>query len=135
MGGAAAVIHGAPIATQDLHIVPSQAPENLSRLEAVLRDLDARFRPVLDGRDLEPTRAHLEGTWQLNLATSHGPLDILLRLHDARGYDELVTASRLIIDGELRIRVISLDDLIDVKASTGRVKDQLLVPILRALRT
>lgn len=103
VGGAAAVIHGAPIATQDLEIVPRQRPDDLIRLLAALERLDTRFRPVRPDRDLAPTAEHLAGTGQLNLITQHGPLDILLRLHDARGYDE---HSREIVDDDLRVRFL-----------------------------
>jgi hypothetical protein len=44
--GAAAVIHGAPVTTQDLDIVPRQHPGDVERLLVVLSQLDARFRPV-----------------------------------------------------------------------------------------
>lgn len=56
VGGAAAVIHGAPITTQDLDVVPAQDPDNLARLLAALQRLESRFRPVLPGRDLPPTQ-------------------------------------------------------------------------------
>jgi hypothetical protein len=134
VGGAAAVIHGAPVTTQDLDIVPRQHPDDLTRLLAVLTRLDARFRPVRPDRDLPPTLEHLAGNGQLNLITQHGPLDILLRLHDARGYDDLVAHTREIVDDDLRVRVIDLDTLIEIKKSTGRARDALVVPLLMAIR-
>lgn len=134
VGGAAAVIHGAPTSTQDLDIVPRQSTGDIERLRVVLEQLEARFRPILPGRDLAPTVAHLAGTGQLNLTTRFGPLDILCRLHDSRGYDDLVAHSREIVDGDLRVRVIDLDTLIAIKESTGRAKDEIIVSLLRALR-
>jgi hypothetical protein len=106
----------------------------VGRLLGVLDELGARFRPVLPGRDLTPTAAHLVGADQLNLTTRDGPLDILCRLHDARGYGDLLPRSRVIEADDLRVRVIDLDALIEIKAATGRVKDRLVVPILEALR-
>jgi hypothetical protein len=47
VGGAAAVIHGAPITTQDLDIVPDQSSDGIDRLADALVRLDACFRPVL----------------------------------------------------------------------------------------
>lgn len=47
VGGAAAVIHGAPINTRDLDIVPRLTGDDATRLVAVLTALDARFRPIL----------------------------------------------------------------------------------------
>ena len=134
VGGAAAVIHGAPITTQDLDIVPKQGGDALDKLLAVLTSLDTRFRPVRPGRDLAPTIEHLAGQGQLNLITQLGPLDVLLRLHDARGFDELRDHARQIVDGDLRILVIDLDTLIEIKRSTGRARDALVVPLLLALR-
>jgi len=134
VGGAAAVIHGAPITTQDLDIVPRQDAGGLERLLAVLTALDTRFRPVRPDRDLSPTAEHLAGGGQLNLITRHGPLDVLLRLHDARGYDELVSHSREVLAEDLRIRVIDLETLIEIKRSTGRVRDLQVVPLLEAIR-
>ena len=133
VGGAAAVIHGAPISTLDVDVVPDQAPPNLARLGTALAELEARFRPVLPGRDIAPTAEHLAGTGQLQLTTREGPLDILCRLHDGRGYAELVDRSRVIEADDLRLRVIDLDALIEIKESTGRARDQLVVGILRDL--
>ncbi len=134
VGGAAAVIHGAPVTTQDLDIVPRLDAGDEDRLLALLGQLDARFRPVLPGRDLAPVREHLAARGQLNLITNLGPLDVLCRLHDQRGYDELLPHSREIVDGDLRVRVIDLDTLIEIKRTTGRARDQMVVPILVALR-
>ncbi|MCW5809189.1 MAG: hypothetical protein KIT31_42940 [Deltaproteobacteria bacterium] len=134
VGGAAAVIHGAPVTTSDLDIVPRQHEGDIARLEAVLAQLDARFRPVRADRDIAPTVEHLSGHGQLNLITRYGPLDILLRLHDARGYDELVGTSQQIVEGDIRLRVIDLDALIDIKRSTGRTRDAVTVPLLLAIK-
>lgn len=134
VGGAAAVIHGAPVTTQDLDIVPQQAQENLDRMLDVLNQLDTRFRPVRADRDIAPSAVHLAGNSQLNLITRHGPLDVLLRLDDARGFDELVRQSHEISDGDLRFRVIDLDALIEIKRSTGRARDALVVPMLLAIQ-
>lgn len=80
----------------------------------MLTSIDTRFRPVLEGRDIAPTQEHLAGTEQLRLITSHGPLDILCRLHDARGYEDLLARSREIVDGALRVRVVDLQTLIEI---------------------
>lgn len=134
VGGAAAVVHGAPVTTQDVDIVPRQTPDNLARLHALLEQLDTRYRPVRWDRDISPTLDHLAGKGRLNLITTHGPLDVLLRLHDARGYDDLISHTRQLDDGESKITVIDLETLIEIKQSTGRARDAMVVPILIALR-
>ncbi len=133
VGGAAAVIHGAPIATQDLDIVPKQDAAGIERLAETLAKLDARFRPVRSDRDIAPTKEHLSGSGQLNLITTYGPIDVLLRLHDSRGYDDLLPHSIERSDGGLTVRVVDLQTLIDIKKATGRARDALVLPHLLAL--
>jgi predicted nucleotidyltransferase len=134
VGGAAAVIHGAPVTTQDLDIVPNLEGEHEQRLLAVLGKLDSRLRPVRPDRDIAPGPEHFVNRGQLNLVTSLGPLDVLCKLHDARGYAELLPHSREIVDGDLRVRVIDLETLIEIKRSTGRERDLMVIPLLLALR-
>jgi predicted nucleotidyltransferase len=134
VGGAAAVIHGAPITTRDLDIVPRQHPGDVERLLGILTRLDTRFRPVRFDRDIAPTAEHVAGRGQLNLITRLGPLDVLLRLHDARGYDELLGHSIAVDASGFVVRVIDLETLIEIKRSTGRARDALTVPLLLALQ-
>lgn len=98
VGGAAAVLHGAPITTQDLHIVHRRTPENVRRLSDLLTKLDATLR----GRDLRPSAELLAGRGQLNLSTSLGPLDPLCVLHDGRDYDDLVPHTTVLRDAPRR---------------------------------
>lgn len=132
MGGIAAVLHGAPTTTHDLDIVPEQSEPNLERLMAVLLEHRALVRDPA-GRRLEPNPAALRGRGQMQLVTDLGPLDILCRLHDGRGYAELLSHTITIEAGELRIQVIDLPTLIQIKSSTGRARDRMVVPLLLAL--
>ena len=132
VGGVAAVLHGAPLPTRDLDIVPSPEPANLDRLFALLMGIDAIAREV-GTRELPVRRDWLDGSGQVLLRTSLGPLDILLRLHDGRGHSELLPRTvELSADG-LRVRLLDLRSLVEIKAQTGRVRDRLSVPILVAL--
>jgi len=132
VGGAAAVLHGAPVTTQDVDVVPATDTENIGRLLAVLTGLDARLRD-LAGRRIGPDQTALRGTGQIRLTTRHGPLDILNRLHDGRSYTDLLPHTVELTDGSLRLRVIDLPALIAIKSGTGRVRDRLLLPVLIAL--
>ncbi|MHC1726754.1 MAG: hypothetical protein AB9866_12215 [Syntrophobacteraceae bacterium] len=58
VGGVSAVIHGAPVTTFDLDVVHSRTSENIARILAALKDLDAFYRGRGDQR-LRPTAAHL----------------------------------------------------------------------------
>ena len=44
LGGFAAVVHGSPLPTEDIDIVPSRTDDNLERLARALRRLDAKIR-------------------------------------------------------------------------------------------
>jgi len=133
VGGAAAVVHGAPITTQDVDIVHSREPANVARLVAALASMEARIHDIA-GRDIEPSVRQLSGSGQSLLRTRWGRLDVLGALHDGRGYIELRPSADLLdLDGR-ELRVIDLETLIEVKASTGRAKDRLVLPTLIALR-
>jgi len=120
VGGAAAVLHGAPTSTIDLDIVHRQTTDNVSRLMGVLTSLDAIYR--------DPTGRHIVPTEDALI-----PIDPLCRLHDGRGYDELVAHTVALSDGDVSIRVLDLKTLIEVKKSTKRPRDKLVVPLLVAL--
>ncbi len=132
VGGAAAVLHGAPTSTIDLDIVHRQTVDNVSRLMSVLKRLDTIYRDPA-GRHIVPTQDDLMGKGQLSLVTELGPLDPLCRLHDGRGFDELITHTVILSDEEVSICVLDLKTLIEIKESTKRPRDQLVVPLLAAL--
>lgn len=133
VGGVAAVLHGAPVTTVDLDIVPEQSSDNLARLWTLLGELDAQMR-LSTAPPKRPTRDMLSGKGQLNLSTSLGPLDILYTLHSGEGYEELVTTAVTKGDQELQVKTIDLEALIRIKSSTGRIKDKMVVPLLMVLR-
>ena len=132
VGGAAAVLHGAPTSTVDLDIVHRRSEENVARLLGVLARVDARFRDPL-GRMIRVDADALLGAGQLQLSTELGPLDALCILHDGRGYEALLDHTETLHDGHREIRILDLETLIEVKASAGRAKDRIVVPILVAL--
>ena len=132
VGGAGAVLHGALTMTQDLDIVHRMTPENAERLKSVLDRLDAYVREA-GRRRIHPEITHLISGGQINLLTTLGPLDLLGRLHDGRGYDDLLPHSEVVSDGRRHVRVIDLPTLIEIKSTAGRAKDRLVIPVLLAL--
>lgn len=132
VGGMAALLHGAPITTQDLDIVHRRTPENVERLHGVLLQLDAFMRYDLANRRLRPTKEMLLGRGQINLSTTLGPLDPLCEIDDGKGYDDLFASTDVVTDRGLTLRVLALPTLIEVKRKVGRPKDLFVVPILIA---
>ncbi len=131
VGGAACVIQGAPITTNDLDIVHRRTPENIARLLDVLLRLDATMRYDFANRGLRPTAELLAGTGHLNLSTSLGPIDPLCEL-DGLGFEELWNNTQVVTDEARSLRVLDLPTLIAVKTRAGRPKDRLVLPILIA---
>jgi len=118
-------------------------PENLDRLAAALRELDARLRVVGmsddEARQL-PVRldaatlaAFGTSTWM----TDAGPLDLLVELRDKsgarHGYSALVARSLPITIGTVMTRLASLGDIVASKEFAGRAKDLEALPELRNL--
>jgi predicted nucleotidyltransferase len=132
VGGAAAVLHGAPITTEDLDIVHRRNPENVARLRTLLDELGAHVRELANRR-LPPQESALLGEGHVLLSTRLGPLDCLGTLVDGRGFEELVSHSESIKDEGVEFLVVDLPTLIELKTKTGRAKDRLMLPVLIAL--
>jgi len=132
VGGAAGVIHGAPVTTKDLDIVHRRSPENIARLMRVLGDIGAHFWPDPAQRRLPPRDSDLAGHGQLNLQTRMGRLDVLCELNDQRGYEELLAHTEEVPMGAALVRLLDLPTLIEVKAAAGRLKDRMVLPALIA---
>ena len=131
VGGLCAVLHGAPVQTYDLDIVHSRNAANLERLDNALRELEALYREHLPRR-LVPEATHMTTTGHHLLQTSAGPLDVLGAIAGQRDYGALLPHTiELALDDATWIRVLDLATLILTKQETGRVKDKLVLPILR----
>ena len=130
VGGVAAVVNGAPIATFDLEVVHARSAANLERLMAALRDLDARYRDPA-GRVLRPEIAALAGDGHHLLLTRCGPVDVLGRIGNERRYEDLLPDSFAIAVGDISVRVLNLATLIPTKEEAGRDKDRVVLALLR----
>ena len=130
VGGVSAVLHGAPITTFDLDVVHARTPENISRLLAALKGLDACYRASGDRR-LQPEAEHLASPGHQLLMTRLGPLDLLGTIGTDHDYEDL---SNHVVEHEvsgLRLHVLDLETLIKVKEEVGFEKDRAVLPILR----
>lgn len=131
VGMMAGVLRGAPLVTADLDVVHRRTADNVARLLAVLRGLDAVYRH--DPRRLRPSESYLMGPGHQLLRTSHGDLDCLGTVGDGLGYDDLVDqAPGIQIDQGFQVKVLGLRTLIRLKEAAGRPKDLAALPVLRA---
>jgi hypothetical protein len=134
IGGMAATLHGADVVTFDLDVAPRSTQDNLVRLSAALRDLDASLRVEGEPRcaAFEPDRELFERTQVLNLVTRAGDLDIVMMPTGSSGYDDLRRDALAISISGASILVASLADVIRTKDASDREKDR-AVPALKRL--
>jgi len=130
VGGVGAVLQGAPITTFDLDIVHSRSPDNLHRLEGALDALNARYRD-LAGRIIRPRAVDLDTPGHHLLLTDFGALDLLGAIGSGRSFGDLLSHADELELGGMRVRVLDLETLIQVKEETGHLKDKAVLPILR----
>jgi hypothetical protein len=131
VGGVCAVLHGAPVQTFDLDLVHSREPDNLKRLVPALRELKARYRTHPRQR-IEPSEADLASPGAHLLVTSLGPLDLMGRIAPGQGYADLLPKT-IDVDagGKLRLKLLTLEALIEAKEAAARAKDRAMLPVLR----
>jgi hypothetical protein len=135
IGGMAATLHGSDVVTFDLDVAPRSTRDNLVRLSAALRDLDASLRVEGEpsGVAFEPDLELFERTQVLNLATRAGDLDIVMIPTGSAGYDDLRRDALAISISDVSILVASLAGVIRSKEAANREKDRAVLPALKRL--
>ena len=132
VGGVAAVIHGAPIATFDLDALVRVNEENATRLIDALEELDARYRE--HQATVRPTAKDVLAGGHLLLMTSAGPLDVLGFVGNNHRYESFPASTTPIDTSAGRIRVLNLDELIRLKRETDRPKDRAVLSLLEEVQ-
>ena len=132
VGGLASVLNGAPVNTLDLDIVPARDPQNLEKLLIVLDGLDAIYR-IQPQRRFKPNMSHLIGPGHHNLMTNSGALDVLGTIGSGLIYDDLLPHTvEVNVSADLRVRILGLAKIIELKEELRRDKDLAMLPTLRA---
>lgn len=95
VGGIAGVLHGSPMSTNDVDIVPALKKSNLDALAGALNELNARIMSadMPEGLKVQWSGKELQ-RWIvdfrfLNLETDYGRLDLIHRPGGTRGYQDL----------------------------------------------
>ncbi len=133
IGAIAAIAQGGPFITQDLDLTPERQPENLERLAAALKRLDARLRIPNDPSGIEfPIEPRFLGSvdsWTLH--TPSGDVDLLFAPSGTTGYGDLKRAAVSVELWGHEVLVAALPDIIRMKEAAGRPKDLAQLPALR----
>jgi len=130
VGGLAGLLQGSPLNTQDLDIVYRISAKNIEKLSSALSSVDAIFRS--DPRRIKPDASHLASRGHKLLETCFGPLDCLGTIEEDTDYEDLAGHVDLIDLGNLKVQVMSLPRLIEVKEKLTRPKDKVALDHLRA---
>ena len=129
VGGLAAVIQGAPVTTMDVDIVYSRSSENISKLFAFLKSIDATYRRP-DNKNIAPKEEDFSGMGHALFATRIGPLDVLAFIEERKTYEDLLDHT---IEIEFRghaITVLNIKMLIELKRKSKDPKDKQRLPVL-----
>lgn len=139
IGGTGGVLHGSPLLTADVDIVPEMGTANLEALAAALNDMSARIMSQEEpaGIAMDFTAKNLR-KWIvefrfLNLMTDHGQVDVVYRPGGTGGYQDLNERAELLQLGAVDVRVAALEDIIRSKQAVGRQRDLEQLPTLRLL--
>jgi len=136
VGGLAAVLHGSPLPTVDVDLVPDRSDDNLERLARALTRLDAKLRT-----ERGPVEAPIDAGFlramplMLNRVTDSGDLDLAFEPAGPRvgfeAWDE--DAEDMTIGPGIVVRVASLQSVVDSKRAANREKDVRALPYLESL--
>jgi predicted nucleotidyltransferase len=130
VGAVAVIAHGVVRATRDVDIVPDPAPDNLARLASAIQALQGAPR----GEPDTPVTAQLLGRdANMRFDTEAGQLDVLCAEQYRRLFPELDSRAMDTEADGVPIRVVSRNDLIRLKAGSGRDRDLLDIGDLLAL--
>jgi predicted nucleotidyltransferase len=129
IGGLAAVVQGAPVTTIDVDIVHKQSSENIAKLLAFLKSIDA-FHRRTDDKVIGPTERDISGTGHALFATRLGALDVLAVIEQGKVYEDLLEHT---VEIEFRghtVRVLDLRTLVELKRASTDPRDRQRLPVL-----
>jgi len=129
VGGLAAVVQGAPVTTMDVDIVHKQSSENIAKLLAFLKSIDA-FHRRLDDKVIGPVERDISGTGRVLFTTRLGPLDVLAVIEEGEAYEDLPERT---VEIEFRghtVRVLDLKTLVELKRASTDPRDRQRLSVL-----
>ena len=133
IGGIAAVLHGSERNNFDLDVCPAQDEGNLDALGKALIEIDARLRGIEEDVPFTADGRSLARLQILTLDTTLGPLDVLIRPKGGPPFRSMRARAIRMDIGATAVLVASIDDLVAMKRTANRPKDQEDVERLEAI--
>ena len=134
IGGVAANVLGSSYSTQDLDVLAPLSVENCEKILRALMPFNPRFYQTLGAPKVTRTAAELAEFKNLYFKTDLGKIDLLGALPPVGSFVDVAARAQVFTVFGHDCRVVSLDDLIAVKAFVGRPKDKFVELELRAIR-
>lgn len=140
IGGVAVALYGIPRTTVDLDLMVRLTPENLTRLWRCLESLGLRPRqPVSLEMITDPaTRNRILQEKHARVITFENPSDPLevvdILMEESLPFEEVFSRRQVFHTGEFGIPVPAVEDLMALKARTGRPVDRSDVEALKLLQ-
>lgn len=124
IGGFASVTHGSTLVTQDLDICAAISEDNMIHLKNALHDLNPKHRmnPNFKPSFFDQPK-DFKNVNNIYLETDLGILDVLSEVKPVGSFDEIKKRALNLQLYGYSCKIISLDDLIDVKSIMKRPKD------------
>lgn len=135
VGALGAGFYGFPRMTADADITPASDAENLERLAAALRELNARVftDTVPEGLPFDCSATRLARAPLWNLTTDAGRIDLVFEPAGTGGYDDLAPNAmhRTVYGSELLIA--RLEDILRSKVAANRPQDRQDAIVIRQM--
>jgi hypothetical protein len=134
VGGFAGTFYGCTLVTQDVDICLDFSPANLLNLQKAIRDLHPVHRITPRRQKLELTEKNCWQFKNLYLDTDLGRLDCLSKIQGVGDYQKVKETSVALETEGIRLRVLTLDALIESKKAMNRPRDRQAILELEVIK-
>lgn len=134
-GGLASVVYGSPVVTYDIDICIAINETQVKKLREALQDLSPRHRmnPNFKPSFLDYPEK-LEGVKNIYLETDLGVLDVLSELQPVGSFERVKEKAITVPLFGYDCKIVSLEDLIQIKETMTRPKDKETLLHLREIQ-